>query len=169
MNSDGELKSCFVVSPIGSEGTDIRKQADQLLRWVIKPVVKDFGFDAQRGDELDMPGLITTQVIRMLVEDPLVIVNLTGENPNVYYEMAVREATGKPLLLMIMKGNQKPFNIRGMRMIEYGDLTDPDEQDAARDDLRSLLRSLESNSDDVQTPISIALGGRSLLRYLGET
>ena len=32
------MKKCFVVSPIGEEGSEIRKRADQVYKYIISPV-----------------------------------------------------------------------------------------------------------------------------------
>lgn len=42
-NEDSRRK-CFVVSPIGDDGSDIRKNADQLFNHIIKPVCEQCGF-----------------------------------------------------------------------------------------------------------------------------
>ena len=47
------MKKCFVVSPIGGEGTDIRKRADQVFKYIISPVCETCGFDAVRVDHIN--------------------------------------------------------------------------------------------------------------------
>ena len=77
-------KSCFVISPIGEERTDIRKHADQFLEYLIKPAMEQAGFaEPLRADQSPEPGAITDQVIGHLLEDDLVIADLTGWNANV--------------------------------------------------------------------------------------
>ena len=40
------MKICFVVCPIGSEGSETRKRSDELLNYIIKPVCEKCGFEA---------------------------------------------------------------------------------------------------------------------------
>ncbi len=47
---------CFVISPIGEDGSDIRKQADQVLEHVIKPAAEQSGFEAERADDISDAG-----------------------------------------------------------------------------------------------------------------
>src|SRR5688572_13315379 len=89
-------KSCFVISPIGEVGSEVRARADQILKYVIQPAVKVFGYVAIRADAMPEPGLITTQIIDRIINDDLVVADLTGKNPNVYYELALRHAIRKP-------------------------------------------------------------------------
>jgi len=58
-------KVCFVIAPIGDADSDTRKRSDQVLKHVIRPAVTGCGYVAIRADEIDKPGLITSQVISM--------------------------------------------------------------------------------------------------------
>ena len=40
--------------------------------------------------------MITSQVLQHVTEDALVVADLTGRNPNVFYELALRHAIRKP-------------------------------------------------------------------------
>ena len=53
------MKSCFVISPIGKEGSSTRNRADNILYYVIKPVFIDIGYSPLRADEIEEGGLIT--------------------------------------------------------------------------------------------------------------
>ena len=60
---------CFVISPIGKEGTDIRARADTILKHVITPVVVPLGYEPLRSDKISESGMITNQVISHLLND----------------------------------------------------------------------------------------------------
>jgi phage gp29-like protein len=77
-------KLCFVIAPIGEEGSDVRRRSDQVLKHVIAPAAKECGYETIRADKISEPGMITSQVIQHLLEDALVIADLTGRNPNVF-------------------------------------------------------------------------------------
>ena len=89
-------KSCFFIAPIGEPGTVVRRDSDQVLRHIVRPAASRAGFDAVRADEIAEPGIITSQVIERIVESPLVIADLSGHNPNVFYELAIRHVIRKP-------------------------------------------------------------------------
>ena len=91
-----KLKRCFVIGPIGDEGLEVRNKADWLLLEIIKPVLEadTFGYVVKRSDEISEPGMITDQVISSVLDDDLVIADLTGHNPNAFYELAIRHMTG---------------------------------------------------------------------------
>ena len=57
------MRKCFVVSPIGDEGSEVRKRADQVFKYIISPVCDETGFDPIRVDKLNQPDSITQTII----------------------------------------------------------------------------------------------------------
>jgi hypothetical protein len=53
------MKRCFVISPIGAEGSTIREHADDVFDYIIKPAMEKCGIQAFRSDHLQEPGRIT--------------------------------------------------------------------------------------------------------------
>lgn len=148
--------ACFVISPIGESDSDTRKRADQILRHVIKPAVEQCGYIATRADEIDQPGIITSQVIQRVVEDPLVVADLTERNPNVFYELAIRHALRKPLVQIIKKGEQIPFDVAATRTVQVNH-QDLDSVETAKQEIVSQIHSLEADPSALETPISVSL------------
>ena len=156
MATDIETKRCFVISPIGEDASETRKRADLVLKHIIKPAALDAGYLAERADEIDKPGLITSQVIQRVVSDPLVIADLTEMNPNVFYELALRHAFRKPLVQIIQKGERIPFDVAGTRTIHV-DHRDLDSVASAKDEIIKQIKSLEKDPEDIESPISVSL------------
>lgn len=154
--SENQRKACFVISPIGESDSDTRRRSDQVLRHIIRPAVETCGYDAIRADEIDRPGLITSQVIQHVVNDPLVIADLTERNPNVFYELAIRHAIRKPLVQIITKGESIPFDVAGTRTIHV-DHHDLDSVDLAKKEIIEQIEALEHGGSDIETPISVSL------------
>jgi len=142
---------CFVISPIGKEGTEIRQRSDLLLLHIVKPVLEKNGYDVIRADNLSQPGIITNQIIDELIEADLVIADLTSHNPNVFYELAVRHAMEKPIIHMIEWGQDLPFDIANFRTIFYGIRVDQAEK--AKFDLESQVSSIINRSFVPNNPI----------------
>lgn len=136
------MKKCFVVSPIGDAGTDIRKNADQLYQHIIKPVCEKCGFIAQRVDEFNTSESITQEILDALNDYELVIADLTGHNPNVFFEIGYRTKSQKPIIHLKRKDEIIPFDVSAIRTFEY-DLTDLDMVTATKDRLEQVIKNFK--------------------------
>jgi hypothetical protein len=151
-------KVCFVVAPIGGEKSKIRQRSDRVLQ-VIDRALKDLGYTTVRSDQIAEPGMISHRMIQLLVEAPLVVADLTGANPNVYYELAIRHAVHKPVIQIIAKGEKIPFDIQDMRTLQI----DSNRQYEAEDLIRKTAQEIEKPGFQVSTPISMALNRSGIM------
>lgn len=153
-NSEGGtfMRKCFVVSPIGDEGTEIRRNADMLFKYIISPICEECGFEAVRVDKMNDFGSITDTIMDELRTADLVIADLTGKNPNVFYEIGFRNCLGKPAIHLKSKEETIPFDVSAIRTLEY-DLKDLDSVAEVKERLKQTINSFdfeysETEADD---------------------
>lgn len=111
-------KTCFIITPIGEEGTSIRRHIEGIIDACIVPVLKD-DFDISVSHRKYDAGSIGKSIIKDIYYSDLVIANLTALNPNVMYELAVRHCAAKPIIIIAEKGTILPFDIKDNRTIFY--------------------------------------------------
>ena len=95
------------------------------LRWiwqvVIRPTIQASGDSCVRADDILAPGPIINDILRSIQESDYIIADLTEQNPNVYYELGLAHASGKPVILITQNIDSLPFDLRHQRIIEYSD------------------------------------------------
>lgn len=158
--NSNKTRTCFVIGPIGPEQSDTRTKADWLL-FGLKPVLEKLGYKVVRADEIDDPGTITDQIINLAIDSELVIADLSGHNPNAFYELAIRHVEGKPVIHMISEGEDIPFDIADFRAIVFN-LAAPAGLRKMQDELERQVTATHKPDYKVSNPIARARGKRKL-------
>ena len=127
----------FVCMPFASEFSDFYEVG-------IKPVVLKSGFKCMRADELEHNKGILAVVYEQIQAAHIVIAEMTGRNPNVYYEVGYAHALGKEVVLLTQRADELPFDLRGFNHIVYeGRITVLKEKLAQR--LKAMLTNSPGN------------------------
>jgi len=111
----------FIIMPFSEKGKEQRPPDffNEVLNSLIKPACNaaDFGVETAHAHGSD---LIHHTIIRQLIEADLVVADLTDHNPNVLFELGIRIALDKPVLLIRAKGTPVIFDVDNMmRVCEY--------------------------------------------------
>lgn len=144
-------KVCFLISPIGKEGSDVRTNADEVMKYIIEPACAAFNYKVIRADKMSNTGLITKAIIEQIISANLVIADLTDNNPNVFYELAIRHSYRKPAIQIIKGEVNIPFDIANMRTISYE--TSLSGAESAIKEIEAMMSSIE-NGEIVHNPVS---------------
>ena len=115
------MDKAFVVMQVGAKDSPERKRADETYEFVIAPAVRSAGIEPYRAD-LDLsPGGITPRMLSELLNARVVIADLTGRNPNVFYELGITHSFGRPLISIADSVKSLPFDAKDERVIELGE------------------------------------------------
>lgn len=106
-------------SPGWGRGAELRLK----LQAHSEPALEELGLTAIRADKISKPGLITGQVLDHLTRARMVIADLSFGNPNVYYELALRQTLRKPLVQITRSSDKLPFDVGQFRTVVI-DMTD---------------------------------------------
>jgi nucleoside 2-deoxyribosyltransferase len=86
---------------------------------IISEVCRDVGFRSVRGDEEFTDANILPHILKLMVQARLVIANINGRNPNVFFELGVANAIDKPTIVVSETLGDVPFDLQNRRMIIY--------------------------------------------------
>lgn len=87
---------------------------------VVSSTVTKMGLRAERADNRHGP-IVTEDIWRGIVESRVVLADVTGSNPNVFYELGVAHTLGKDVVLQCQPLARLPFDTQGFRHIIYSD------------------------------------------------
>lgn len=148
------LRRCFVIGPM--------RDMDRLRRLafdVVAPLLAPFGYTVTTPDHADM-GLVMNQVLLSLEQADLLIADLTGNNPNVLYELGIYHAFGKPYVAVKeehpgTEPEKTPFDIAAYRYLAI-DLRDVAATQALLSDFltRSQLVQKADTLDFFSNPVT---------------
>lgn len=144
-------KICFIICPISTEGSDIRKRSDKLLKHIIEPVVSTFDYEIIRVDKVEHNESITQKILNYLETADLVISDITDHNPNCFYETGYRTALRKEIILIKDIAEKIPFDIVTIRTLDY-DLNDLDAVEKIKSSLKETISNISTKkiSDSTQ-------------------
>jgi hypothetical protein len=157
--------SCFYITPIGEEGSEIRRHADMFLRHLVEPAFEQFNIKVIRADKIEKSGLISQQIFEYVISSKFCIADLSFGNPNAFYELGIRHMTKLPTIQIIRKGDKIPFDVAQGRtiVVDTSDIYSiMDRIESARKELVEHIKNYLDPSEKGRTddnPVTIYLPG----------
>ncbi len=108
---------------------------------IYKPVIEEAGYKALRVDDITAPNVIIKDILNSIEHAHFILCDMSGQNPNVFYELGYAHAHQKDVILISHKKEDIPFDLRHIRAILY-DENDRGWQNKLREDLRKFIDSI---------------------------
>jgi hypothetical protein len=107
--------TCFVLMPF-AQGFD---EVYETIREAIEG--QELNFTCARADELHGGGHIIEDILRKIGQAEIVVVDLTGRNPNVFYKLGIAQMVKnvEQLILLSQDADSIPFDVKAFRCIVY--------------------------------------------------
>jgi len=112
-------QGCLVIMPFGKT-TDEHTEAywTKHFKDFLKPLIEENPeLEARRSEPLR--GDILTQIITALVVSRVVVADLTDHNPNVYWELGVRQSFKHGTITIAEEGMEFPFDVGREAILSY--------------------------------------------------
>jgi hypothetical protein len=118
MSESNNTKICGIVMPISSiDGCSEGHWSDVLE--IITEAVEGSGFEANLVSNSDDVGIIHKRIIQNLYDNPIVICDVSGKNPNVMFELGIRLAFDKPTIIIKDDKTSYSFDTSSIEHLEY--------------------------------------------------
>lgn len=110
---------CFIIMPIADPEGYEKGHFKKVYEDILKPACCKANFNPVRADEVKQTNLIHLDILQKLIDSPMAICDLSNRNPNVLFELGLRQAFDKPTVLVQEFGTPKIFDISPLRYTEY--------------------------------------------------
>jgi len=108
----GTANICFTIMPFGD-------WFDSYYESIYIPAIEAAGLAPRRADDLYRPSAIVHDIWSLTQSAKVLLADLSGKNPNVFYELGLAHAIARPAILVTDSIEDVPFDLRALRVIVY--------------------------------------------------
>ncbi len=152
-----EQKICFVVMPISDvQGYEIG-HFKRVYEHLLKPAIVEAGYFPVRADDAVKTDYIVVDIVKRIVESEMVLCDFSARNPNVMYELGLRHAFNKKVVLISDKKTDRIFDIQGLRSYNYDESLRVDTVQKDKDEIKkSILTTVNAEEGSVNSVVQLA-------------
>ncbi|MEO2212142.1 hypothetical protein ABGV40_14965 [Paenibacillus amylolyticus] len=143
-----ELKTCFIVMPISNADGYDPGHFNRVYDYIIKPACAAAGFKPSRADDTKHTNTIILDILDQIVKADMVLCDLSSKNPNVMYELGIRQAFNLPVVLIKDNATPRVFDTSALRDIEYDQTLRIDNVNTVVTRLTEALKETYRRKDD---------------------
>jgi hypothetical protein len=147
-------RGCFVISPIGAQDSEAREHADDVFAYIIQPAADACDVHVYRADQVHKAGWISDQTFKAILKEDFCIALLTGLNPNVFYELAIAQSVGKPVIALVDRKTVVPSDVKDLRRVEYDHNLRAFRKGLAMQEVVKHIRSIEAGGWQIEPLLS---------------
>jgi len=100
-----DKKYVFVIMPFD-------ESFDDIFYFGIRGAVEDANYYCERVDEIQFTGDVLEKINQQIRNADIIVAEMTGKNPNVFYEVGLAHAYDKKVILLVKDAEDIPFDLR---------------------------------------------------------
>lgn len=154
-------EKCFVIMPISDPDGYEKGHFKCVYEDVFKPAIENAGFYSKRADDDGSSSLIQVNIIRDIIEAPMAICDLSSRNPNVLFELGIRQAFDLPVVLVQEEGTPRIFDISTINTIDYRSALIYREVMEDREKISKAIKATKDNTSGVNSIIRLLEIGKA--------
>jgi len=153
---ENQKNKCFIIMPISDQEGYEKGHFNRVYEHLIKPACDKAGFIAIRADEEVKTNYIVVDIIKKILDSEMVICDLSAKNPNVLYELGLRQAFNKKVVLIKDKKTNRIFDIQGLRTLDYDNTLRIDEVNKSVEQIsKTLIETFQSKGEEINSLIQL--------------
>ena len=159
-------KKCFVIMPFSTTKSCTEEKWTEIFEFIIKPAVQESGLGYECERSVAERENIIKGILEALNKANVVIADLTGNNPNVFYEPGVRHTLANRTILIAQGEEHIPFDLRPYPVAFYSE--SPAKIAKFKKDIKKKLEDIEKNPDRSDSPVADFLKERNVVLLSSE-
>lgn len=144
---------CFVIMPFGG-------YFDEYYQSIYLPAIEAAEMTPFRADNLNRPGNIVSDIWLYTQKAKIILADLSGKNPNVFYELGLAHAIAKPVILIAESIDDVPFDLRSLRVLEY-DKNKPRWGDILQKQITKAIKEVQDSPFEAILPTFLSVDKES--------
>lgn len=147
------IKECFVIMPITDKPPYEEGHFKIVYEHLIKPACSLAGFVPIRSDDIKNTNFIVKDILKRLLVSPMAICDLSGQNPNVLFELGIRQSFNKPVTLIKDLITPRIFDIDGLRCLDYNENLRVDQINISVNLIAETLKNTYESQDNKENSL----------------
>ena len=111
-------KTCGLIMPISAIG-EYNEEHWQEVKECLEDTIKELGFEVRMVSDNDLNLLIPSNIVQALLQDDIIICDISAANPNVMFELGLRIGFNKSYILLFDDKQKIPFDINTISCLKY--------------------------------------------------
>ncbi|WP_323635137.1 hypothetical protein [Pectobacterium polaris] len=148
-------KTCFVIMPIADVAGYDTGHFTRVYHHIIKPACDLANFEAIRADDINSSHMIVVDILKKIVECDIAICDLSSRNPNVLYELGLRQAFNKKTVLIKDNKTESIFDVQGFRYAQYDSALRVDNVNSQVIKISEALKETMNASGDINSIVQL--------------
>lgn len=150
-----ENNDCFIIMPIADHPEYNNGHFKRVYEDIFAPACRAAGYKPVRADDVAQTNLIQLDILEKLLQSPMAICDLSTRNPNVLFELGLRQAFDMPTILVQEVGTPPIFDISMFRYTTYNKALDYREVLADQHNIQKVLEETKTAVSDGKSVNSI--------------
>ncbi|MBN2156490.1 MAG: hypothetical protein JW776_10640 [Candidatus Lokiarchaeota archaeon] len=148
-----EEEICFVIMPFAGWFNDYYSS-------IYCPAIEAASMTPFRADNLYRPSTIVNDIWLYTQKAKIILADLSGKNPNVFYELGLAHGLAKPAILITNSMEDVPFDLRALRVLLY-DKNEPRWGDILQDQITRVINEVKESPLEAVLPTFLSVDSES--------